>query len=113
MDYRGQSQPSLASTSGSAFSGQGKKNDAVLLDELERLIQLCQSATSQHRCWQRLRHHLLSQLVCLGRHTLTAVTATAGAAFQDWSAQYRLYSQARFDPEAVFAVVRQQLQQEL
>jgi hypothetical protein len=60
-----------------------------------------------------MRHHLLSQLVCLGRHTVTGVTATAGAAFRDWSAQYRLYSQARFDPEAVFAVVRQQLQQQL
>jgi hypothetical protein len=80
---------------------------------LERLIELCQSATGQHRCWQRMRHHLLSQLVCLGRHTLTGVTATAGAAFQDWSAQYRLYSQARFDPEAVFGVVREQLQQQL
>jgi len=80
---------------------------------LERLIELCQSATGQHRCWQRMRHHLLSQLVCLGRHTLTGVTATAGAAFEDWSAQYRLYSQARFDPEAVFGVVRQQLQQQL
>ena len=60
-----------------------------------------------------MRHHLLSQLVCLGRHTVTGVTATAGAAFQDWSAQYRLYSQARFDPQAVFAVVRSQLQQQL
>jgi len=60
-----------------------------------------------------MRHHLLSQLVCLGRHTLTGVTATAGAAFQDWSAQYRLYSQSRFDPEAVFAVVRNQLLQQL
>ena len=60
-----------------------------------------------------MRHHLLSQLVCLGRHTVTGVTATAGAAFQDWSAQYRLYSQARFDPEAVFGVVRRQLQQQL
>jgi hypothetical protein len=60
-----------------------------------------------------MRHHLLSQLVCLGRHTVTGVTATAGAAFRDWSAQYRLYSQARFDPEAVFAVVREQLERQL
>lgn len=76
-------------------------------------MELCQSATRQHRCWQRLRYHLLSQLVCLGRHTLTGVTATAGAAFQDWSAQYRLYSQSRFDPQAVFGVVRSELQQQL
>lgn len=60
-----------------------------------------------------MRHHLLSQLVCLGRHTVTGVTATAGAAFRDWSAQYRLYSEARFDPEAVFAVVRDELERQL
>jgi hypothetical protein len=60
-----------------------------------------------------MRQHLLSQLVCLGRHTVTGITATAGAAFRDWSAQYRLYSQARFDPGAVFAVVRQELEREL
>jgi hypothetical protein len=113
MDHRGQGQSGLASPSGPSFTRGGKKNDGELLKELERLIGLCQSATRQHRCWQRMRHHLLSQLVCLGRHTLTGVTATAGAAFRDWSAQYRLYSQARFDPEAVFGVVRQQLQQEL
>jgi hypothetical protein len=113
MDHRRQSQPTGASASGPGFPGQGKKNDALLLGELERLIELCQTATAQHRCWQRMRHHLLSQLVCLGRHTLTGVTATAGAAFQDWSAQYRLYSQARFDPEAVFAVVRDELEQQL
>ena len=73
------------------------------------MIERCQTATGQHRCWQRMRRHLLSQVVCLGRHTLTGVTATSGGAFHDWSAQYRLYSQARFDPQAVFEVVREEL----
>lgn len=69
----------------------------------------CRPATGQNRCWERLRRHLLGQLACLGRHTLTGVTATAGGAFSDWSAQYRLYSRQRFDPDEVFAVVRRQI----
>lgn len=56
-----------------------------------------------------MRHHLLSQLVCLGRHTLSGITATAGGANRDWTANYRLYSHGRFDPEAVFAVARNEV----
>ncbi|HSH12648.1 MAG TPA: transposase, partial [Desulfurivibrionaceae bacterium] len=60
-----------------------------------------------------MRQHLLAQLVCLGRHTLTSITATAGGASHDWSAQYRLYSHRRFDPETVFAVARNEVLQHL
>lgn len=56
-----------------------------------------------------MRQHLLGQLACLGRHTLTGVTATSGGASLDWSAQYRLYSLQRFDPEELFAVARRQI----
>ncbi|MHC4818917.1 MAG: transposase, partial [Planctomycetota bacterium] len=109
MDHRGQGQPGPASASGAGFARRGKKNDRPLVQQLERLIQRCQSATGQHRCWQRMRHHLLSQLVCLGRHTLSGITATAGGANRDWTANYRLYSHGRFDPEAVFAVARNEV----
>lgn len=77
------------------------------------MISDCRSATGQHRCWARLRRHLLAQLVCLGRHTLTAVKATSGEAFSDWSSDYRLYSRERFDPDAVFGVVRRCIHQRL
>lgn len=60
-----------------------------------------------------MRQHLLGQLACLGRHTLTGVAATAGGAFSDWSAHYRLYSRERFDPGAVFAVARRQIEERL
>ena len=73
----------------------------------------CQAAAGQHRCWARMRRHMLAQLVCLGRHTLTGVKATSGGAFSDWSSDYRLYSQERFAPEAVFGVVRRQIDQRL
>lgn len=56
-----------------------------------------------------LRAHVLGQLVCLGRHTVTGIKATTGGAFLDWSADYRLYSHQRFDPQALFAVVRRGL----
>lgn len=56
---------------------------------------------------------MLGQLVCLGRHTLTGVVATTGGVFSDWSSHYRLYSQERFDTNAVFSVVRREVLQNL
>ena len=57
---------------------------------------------------------MLSQLLCLGRHTVTGVLTTAGRLFCDWTADYRMYSaQARFQPEALFAPVRRALRSRL
>ncbi len=53
-----------------------------------------------------MQRHLLSTLVCLGRHTLTGHIATAGRQDVDWSADYRLYSKGRVDTEALFAPLR-------
>jgi len=58
---------------------------------------------------ERVRRHLLSQLLCLGRHTLTGVLGTSGRLFCDWSADYRMYSAQRVKPEKLFAPVRQAL----
>ena len=49
---------------------------------------------------------MVSQLVCLGRHTITGLITTAGRQFHDWSAEYRLYSHERVDPEPLFRAVR-------
>ena len=49
---------------------------------------------------------MLASLVGLGRRTLTAMLHTSGAGFQDWSAVYRLFSQARLDADDLFAVTR-------
>lgn len=73
------------------------------------MIHQCRAATGQDRCFQRLRQHLLAQLVCLGRHTLTGITATCGGANHDWTGQYRLYSHGRFDPDVLFDVARHQV----
>jgi hypothetical protein len=55
----------------------------------------------------------LSQLVCLGRHTVTGVICASGRQFEDWSADYRLFSRNRFDKEKVFAAIRKEAQQHL
>lgn len=57
----------------------------------------------------RVRRHLLSQLLCLGRHTLTGVLGTSGRLFRDWTADYRMYSSRRVQPEKLFAPVRRAL----
>jgi hypothetical protein len=58
---------------------------------------------------ERTRAHLYSQLLCLGRHTITGLLTTQGRIHQDWSADYRLYSRARLEPEALFGCVRQEV----
>ncbi len=67
----------------------------------------------QQRTWNRLRSHLLSELVCLGRHTITSRILTAGGGQNDWSADYRLYAFERFEPHHLFSVVRHQIEQKL
>ena len=44
--------------------------------------------------------------MALSRRTITGLITTSGRPFDDWTADYRLLSQARFDPEPVWAVVR-------
>lgn len=58
---------------------------------------------------ERIRRHLLSQLLCLGRHTLTGVRGTSGRRLGDWSADYRMYSADRIEPGTLFRPVRQSL----
>lgn len=70
-------------------------------------------ATHGQRAADRLRAHLLAQLVCLGRHTLSALLTTNGQLHQDWSADYRLYSQQRLEPDELFTQIRRGAQQSL
>lgn len=57
--------------------------------------------------FERSRRHMLSSLAGFGRHTITGLLRTQNHLRQDWTADYRLYSQERFDDEAVFDLVRQ------
>jgi hypothetical protein len=44
---------------------------------------------------------------------MTGVITTAGRQFEDWSADYRLFSKERFDPSALFDIIRRELIQDL
>lgn len=55
----------------------------------------------------------MSALVCLGRHTITGMLTTGGRQFEDWSADYRLFSRERFDSASLFQVCRQEVASKL
>jgi hypothetical protein len=47
----------------------------------------------------------ISQLACVGRHTLTGLLYTSGRQFIDWSGDYRLFSRDRWDSRKLFTPV--------
>jgi hypothetical protein len=46
----------------------------------------------------------------MGTHTITNILTTGGRQYQDWTADYRLYSQERIDSEVLFGLVRKEVQ---
>jgi hypothetical protein len=62
-------------------------------------------AFRQHRTWKRARRLGLSQLACLGRHTITGAICAAGRQAKDWSADYRLFARDKWTMDALFAPV--------
>jgi len=62
---------------------------------------------------ERIGRHLLSQLLCLGRHTVTGVLGVSGRLFRDWSADYRMYSSQRVDSRKLFGSIRKALTESL
>jgi hypothetical protein len=77
------------------------------------LLAQAPGVTASPGSFNRLRAHLLAQLVCLGRHTLTGLLATNGQLQGDWSTDYRLYSRERLDAAKLFAPLRRGAQQSL
>jgi hypothetical protein len=65
--------------------------------------------SKEERHLHRLSRHILSQLVCMGRHTLTNLLTTEGRQFVDWTADYRMYSKERIDWGAVFGQIREEV----
>ena len=57
----------------------------------------------------RLSRHILSQLVCMGRHTMTNLLTTEGRQFVDWTADYRMYSRERIACKNVFGQIRKEV----
>lgn len=55
----------------------------------------------------------MSSLLCLGRHTVTGLLTTCGQQFQDWSADYRLFSQHRLPIPEIFSTIRRAVLRQL
>jgi hypothetical protein len=76
------------------------------MDHLDAIWNEARPAFGAQRTWQRGKRLALSTLVCLGRHTITGMLVTSGRQFHDWSADYRLFEQGRFDLGRLFAPAR-------
>ena len=74
------------------------------------MIAKCGSAFSSQDTFARGRRHLLSHLVCFGRHTVTGLLRSQDRTQCDWTADYRLYSEDRFQEEKVFSQVRSEIE---
>ncbi len=59
-------------------------------------------AFCQQRTRERAKRQALSQLACVGRHTITGLACTSGRQFVDWSGDYRLYSRDQWEVQQVF-----------
>ena len=62
-------------------------------------------AFRQYRTWKRARRLGLSQLACLGRHTLAGLICASGRQADDWSADYRLFARDKWDADDLFVPV--------
>jgi hypothetical protein len=56
---------------------------------------------------------LLAHLLAFGRHTISSMLRAQNRHHLDWSADYRLYSQDRFNEDAVFNQIRRQVEDQL
>lgn len=56
-----------------------------------------------------MRQHLLAHLLCPGRHTVSGLITVFGGQFEDWTADYSLYSKARVNCDAIFEQIRRQI----
>jgi len=62
-------------------------------------------AFCQQRTGERARRMAISQLACMGRHTVTGLLYTSGRQFVDWSGDYRLFSQDRWEVNKLFTPI--------
>ena len=70
------------------------------------MINHCAPAFASPESFCRARRHLFSQLVCFGRHTITGLLRNQDRTQQDWTADYRFYSEDRLDEDKLFSHIR-------
>jgi hypothetical protein len=74
------------------------------------LIAQCAGAFASPATAARARRHLLSNLVCFGRHTITGLLRNQDRTQQDWTADYRLYSRDRINEDELFNQIRREVE---
>lgn len=74
------------------------------------MIAQCSCSFSSEESAARGRRHLLSHLLCFGRHTITGLLRNQDRTQQDWTADYRFYSEDRFDEDQFFNQVRSEIE---
>ena len=81
------------------------------------LPHLCEVLGAWKRCFRdcrtfrRAQEHALALLVSLGRRTISRCICVLGRQFRPWTAEYRLFSQCRWQPQALFDAVLHHLPQ--
>lgn len=70
------------------------------------MILQCKDSFDSEESFERGRRHLFSQILCFGRHTISGLLRNQDRIQQDWTADYRFYSEDRFDEDKLFNQVR-------
>lgn len=111
MGGGGSGEPDSASAQRQGYAcGCQKKTEAkALLNEVERIIWECAEGSAEPIHADRLHRHIIGQLTCLGRHTITGALCSNGRQFDDWSADYRFYSEERFCEQSIFAHIQDEV----
>lgn len=83
------------------------------MEAFDALWDQTRDAFAQRRTWRRGHDLALGTLISLGRQTVSGMVTATGQQFGDWSAFYRLFAHARFDPVALLAPARRAVQARL
>jgi hypothetical protein len=76
-----------------------------LLESYETLLANWDGAFPQQRTAERASRLAFGLMTCLRTHLTSNAICATGRQFQDWSADYRLFSRSPWDPHALFAPV--------
>lgn len=66
-------------------------------------MEQCSDGFSSPEAFARGRRHFLSHLVCFGRHTISGLLRNQDRTQQDWTADYRFYSESHMDEQKIFS----------
>jgi hypothetical protein len=84
-----------------------------MIASFNRLFDKTKPAFAQQRTFERARILAMSSLVGLGRRTVSGMLCASAQQFNDWSAAYRIFERQRFDTDALFSPIRQEVVERL